>query len=133
MSANKNRSSRIERIEVAAPADNNTTITGAEIDSAQYSKATVVFHLAGITGGGNWTVGLTSSDTSGGSFTAETSADVFIGGAPAALVNADAGVVAYDLDLGMLDRRYIRVVITKAGTISASLNSASFEGELKIV
>ena len=122
-------SSELTITELVAPADTTDTATSAAIDTENMKRATVLFHFEGITGGGSWTVSLTSSDTSGGSYTAETSANVFTAGAPAALEDGDAGLVAYDLNLDRLESRYIKVVITKADTISASVLSAALIAE----
>jgi hypothetical protein len=96
-----------------------TQTTGA--DTQDWKRATVLVSVGAITGGGTVTLSLTSSDTVGGSYTAETSADVFVGGAPAAI--DAAGIYAYDIKLGALDSRFIKVVLTEADTYSASTSA----------
>ncbi len=129
----RDRSAELDHTELVAPADTTATATSAAVDFSGVKRASVIFHLEGITGGGDWTVSLTSSDTSGGSFTAETSADVFTAGAPAAVADAGAGVLVYDINVDRLSKRYVKVVITKSGTISASVLSAVLVTEKRVI
>ena len=135
MSLNADLSSNVSSVLALAPADTTATATQtAGADTSNWKSAKVVINLAGVTGsGGTWTLSLTSSDTLAGSYTAETAATTFVGGAPAGLVDADAGVNEFDIDLDGLESRFIKVVLTKSGTISASLLSATIEAELASV
>jgi hypothetical protein len=133
MSLNADLSASVSSILALAPADTTATATQTTgVDTAGWRSAKVVLNLAGITGAsGSWTLSLTSSDTVGGSYTAETAATTFVGGAPAAVVHADAGINVWDIDLDGLDSRFIKCVLTKANTISASLLSLQIEAKLQ--
>ena len=132
MGVSKDISSDVVSYLALAPADTTATATQATgLDTANWKRAKVVLNLAGVTGsGGTWTLSLTSSATLGGSYTAETAVTTFVGGAPGGVTNAEAGINTWDIDLDGLERRFIKCVLTKSGTITASLLSMTVDAEL---
>lgn len=103
------------------PAVATATVTSAEIDLQGFDSATVLFDIGNsgdtLSGSVYWTLTLTESDTSGGTFTTVAAADI-VGGVASHLIDApaeDSVVVAFGYTGS---KRYIKGVATKTGTHS---------------
>lgn len=117
--------------ELAAPAAYTTTQTSSAIDLSLYRKAFLLLHIGDWTDG-TYTPSVTTSATSGGSF----AADTMLAGSDAFVVvsseTEDDTLYKVDLDLDLADNRWLKLVMTAAGTTTGTVFGASFVGQKKI-
>lgn len=98
-----------------------TTVTSAAIDTAGFNAATVVFDIGNsgdtLSGTVLWTLTLTESDTSGGSYITVAAADlVGLGGAASYVIDAPTED-SLAVKIGYIgSKRYIKGVATATGT-----------------
>lgn len=114
----------IAAVPALAPAVQAAAINGAAIDLKGANRAAIVVSTGAIVGSGDFGVKLQDSDASGSGFV-DVAAELVDSDAPATLV-ADS---SYRLGYRGF-KRYVRVVVTKAGGTSIAAGAAAILSDL---
>jgi hypothetical protein len=115
-------------VQLVAPASLTATTTSAAIDTADYVRASIIIN-AGVVTDGTFTPSIETSDAAAGSYAPDDGVqNVFT----AITASTDAQVYVVDLDLGALDNRYLKFVLTETVASAGGLISATFVGEKRV-
>lgn len=115
--------SNIGAVQAIAPAVQAAAADGAAIDMKGFSSLAFVLSTGAIVGSGDFGAKLQESDQSGSGF-ADVPADFVQTNAPATLAASSAYRVGY---LG--NKRYVRLVLTKAGGTSIAAGAVAILGD----
>jgi hypothetical protein len=107
-----------------APAVQAAAINGAAISLAGFNSALIVLNTGAIVGAGDFGAKLQESDEAGSGYT-DVAADDQLGAFPATLAASTAYRVGY---IGSKRKRFIRIVLTKAGGTSIAAGAVAVLG-----
>lgn len=107
-----------------APAVQAAAINGAAISLAGFNSALIVLNTGAIVGAGDFGAKLQESDEAGAGYTDVAAADQ-LGAFPATLAAGAAYRVGY---IGSKRKRFIRIVLTKAGGTSIAAGAVAVLG-----
>ncbi len=112
-------------VQAIAPAVQSANVNGAAIDLAGFNAALIVLNTGAIVAAGDFAAKLQESDTAtSGDFTDVADTDQ-LGSFPASLEANTAYRVGY---IGSKRKRYVRVVLTKAGGTSIAAGAVAVLG-----
>jgi hypothetical protein len=115
--------SELKITQIFVPAVRTAATTSDVVDTAGYNSATLVAHMGNsgdtLSGSLYWTLTVTESDTSGGSYTAVAATDlVGLSGAASYVIDAPAED-SLDVKIGYIgSKRYVKLVATPTGSHS---------------
>lgn len=127
MAVRKDLRNAVTVVKLLDPAARTTTQTSGAIDMSLYRRATIVINFGAYTDG-TFTPSVTTGATSGGSFAAD--ADAALNAFAAVSTNGSQNsVVSYDVDVDALDNRWLKFVMTAAGTTTGCIYGAVLVAE----
>lgn len=112
-------------VQALAPAVVAASANGVAVDLSGFDSALFVINTGAIVGAGDFGVKLQESDTTIDADFTDVAADDRLGVIPATLAANSAYRVGY---IGSKRKRYVRVVVTKAGGTSIALSASAVLG-----
>lgn len=111
-------------VQAIAPAVQSSSVNGAAVDLAGFDAALIVLNTGAVAGAGDFSAKLQESDASDSGFADVDVADQ-LGSFPATLAENSVYRVGY---IGSKRKRYVRVVLTKAGGTSIAAGAVAILG-----